>query len=213
MVFHWSLSDGKSQVSRTLLSILADLNNAVVWMVSTHSLISKSSSPCTNPLVTVPSAPITIGITLTFIFHSFFNSLAKFRFLSLFAFFVLPCGQPERQSSLFGRFSLCWLLLGLVVWPRLDNSFVSQNPRNFCLIFLDGFWVWSNLNFSSQFLVDHPVMSGLILSLSLSALIYCIRLCDWSFRLFHHITYVCYFVISCLFFLWPSHYGVILSCY
>ena len=30
MVFHWSLSDSKSQVSRTLLSILADLNNAAV---------------------------------------------------------------------------------------------------------------------------------------------------------------------------------------
>ena len=44
MVFHWSLSDSKSpQVSRTLLSILAVLNNAVVWMVSTRPLISKSS--------------------------------------------------------------------------------------------------------------------------------------------------------------------------
>ena len=34
MVFHWSLSDSKSpQISRTLLSILAVLNNAVVCMV------------------------------------------------------------------------------------------------------------------------------------------------------------------------------------
>ena len=34
MVFHWSLSDNKSpQVSRTLLNILTDLNNAVVWVV------------------------------------------------------------------------------------------------------------------------------------------------------------------------------------
>ena len=38
MVFHWSLSDKKSpQVSRTLLSILSDLKNAVVWMVSTSN--------------------------------------------------------------------------------------------------------------------------------------------------------------------------------
>ena len=37
MVFHWSLSDSKSpQVSRTLLSILTVLNNAVVWLVSTR---------------------------------------------------------------------------------------------------------------------------------------------------------------------------------
>ena len=46
MVFHWSLSDSKSpQVSRTLLSILAVLNNVVVWMVSTYPPTSKSSSP------------------------------------------------------------------------------------------------------------------------------------------------------------------------
>ena len=58
MVFHWSLSDSKSpQVSRTLLSILAVLNNAVVWMVSTRLPTSKSSSPFSNPLVTVPNAP------------------------------------------------------------------------------------------------------------------------------------------------------------
>ena len=70
---HWSLSDNKSpQVSGTLLSILADLNNAVVWMISTRLLISKSSNPNDNPSVTVPSAAITIGITVTFMFHSFF---------------------------------------------------------------------------------------------------------------------------------------------
>ena len=43
MVFHWSLSDSKSpQVSRTLLSILAVLKFAAVWMVSTLQVISKS---------------------------------------------------------------------------------------------------------------------------------------------------------------------------
>ena len=73
MVFHWSLSDSKSpQVSRTLLSILAVLNNVVVWMVSTRPLTSKSFSPFNSPLVTVTSAPITIGIIVTFMFHIFF---------------------------------------------------------------------------------------------------------------------------------------------
>ena len=42
------------QVSRTLLSILTVLNNAVVWMVSTRPPNSKSSGPFNNPLVTVP---------------------------------------------------------------------------------------------------------------------------------------------------------------
>ena len=72
MVFHRSLSYSKSpHVSRTLRSILADLNNAVVWIVSTRSVIFKSSSTCNNALVTVLLAPITIGITVTFMFHNF----------------------------------------------------------------------------------------------------------------------------------------------
>ena len=86
MVFHLSLSDSKSQVSRTFLSILADLNNTVVRKVSTRPLISKSSSPCINPLMTVLSIPITIGITLTVMFHSFFSSLARSSYLSFFSF-------------------------------------------------------------------------------------------------------------------------------
>ena len=44
MVIHWSFNDKSPQVSWTLFSILADLNNAVVWTVSTRPVISKSSS-------------------------------------------------------------------------------------------------------------------------------------------------------------------------
>ena len=57
--------DRKFYISRTLLRILADFNNAVVWVVSTCHLISKSSSPFTNILSIVPSAPITICINVT----------------------------------------------------------------------------------------------------------------------------------------------------
>ena len=71
MVFHWSLSDSNShQVSGTLLSILAVLNDAVVWIVSTRPLTSMSYSLFNNPLVTVPKAPITIGIIITFMSYS-----------------------------------------------------------------------------------------------------------------------------------------------
>ena len=86
MVFHWSLSDSKSpQVSKTRLSILAVLSNAVVWIVSIRPLTSKCSRPFNNPLVTVPNAPITIGTIVTFMSHSFFNSLARSRYLSFFS--------------------------------------------------------------------------------------------------------------------------------
>ena len=73
MVFHWSLSENKSpQVSRTFLSILAYLYSVVVWIVSTRYLIFKSSSLCADVLVTLPSVQITIAMTVTFMFHSFF---------------------------------------------------------------------------------------------------------------------------------------------
>ena len=91
MVFHWSLSDSKSpQVFRILLTILTDLNNTVVGMVFTRLFIFKSSSRFINPLVTVPSAPIIIGINDTFMFHScfFFQFFSKVEvFILLFAVF------------------------------------------------------------------------------------------------------------------------------
>ena len=67
MVLHLIPSDSKSpQFSRTLLSILVDLNNAVVWMISTCLLISTSSIPFTEPFVTLSSRRITICIIATF---------------------------------------------------------------------------------------------------------------------------------------------------
>ena len=73
MVFDRALSDSKSpQVSGTLLSILADLDNDVVWMVSARPPISTSSSPITKHLGIVPSALIAIVITVNFMFVSFF---------------------------------------------------------------------------------------------------------------------------------------------
>ena len=111
--------------SRTFLSILAVFNYAIVWMVSTRPPTSKSSRPFNNPLVTVPKAPITIGIIVTFMLHSFFNSLARSRYLSLFsyAFSLLQ----------FCRFSFfCWLLYGLVFEPRLGDPFVYQSPTGVC---------------------------------------------------------------------------------
>ena len=105
MVFHWRLGDSKSpQVSRTLLSILAVFIITVVWMVATRPTTSKSSRPFNNPLVTVPKAPITIGIIVTFMFLSFFNSLARSRYLSLFSQSVLFCDQSGQQSRQFCRF-------------------------------------------------------------------------------------------------------------
>ena len=106
MNFHWSLSDSKSpQVSRTLLGILAVLNNAVVWMVSTRPLTSKSSSPFSNHLVTVPNAPITIGIIVTCM-SLLFNFRIYFRFLTIIQHVFTQKQMVETSDYMYSMFSL-----------------------------------------------------------------------------------------------------------
>ena len=118
MFFYWSLSDRKSpQVSRTRLRILAVLSNAVVWIVSTRPPTSKSSRPFNNPLVIVPSAPITIGTIVTFMFHSFFNSLARSRYLSFFSlsFRYIMWSAGTAKSTIF---QILFFLL-IIMWSGL----------------------------------------------------------------------------------------------
>ena len=74
IVRHWS--DSRShQVSTSLLNILFD------FMILTLPLISISSSLFSLFLKTIPSAQITIGITVTSKFHCFFWSLTRSRYL------------------------------------------------------------------------------------------------------------------------------------
>ena len=119
MVFHWSLRDSKSpQVSGTRLRILAVLSNAVVWIVSTRPPISKSSRPFNNPLVIVPNAPITIGTIVTFMFHSFYNSLARSRYLSLFSLsfrFILWSAGTAKSTLLQIFFFLLLIIIIIII--------------------------------------------------------------------------------------------------
>ena len=116
MVFHGSLSENKSpQVSRFLLGILAVLNNAVVWMVSSRLQTSKSSSPFNNYLVTVPKAPITIGIIVTFMFQSFFFQFPNkvkvliqiFTFFQFYSVVSWDSKVDNFANSLFFSFLFC----------------------------------------------------------------------------------------------------------
>ena len=215
MVFHWSLNDSKSpQVSRTRLRILAVLSNAVIWIVSTRPKFSRSFN---NPLVIVSKAPITIGTTVTFIFHSFSNSLARSWYLSLLFTFLQIYSVVRRDgkvdnfaNSLFFSFFFLLIirssLLARIRWSvcmlnshrSLCVSF-SRTGAGLCIYHL---LVWSNLNLLhiSQWIIL-PTQSCLALY-SFCANLLQRLLCDWSFRLRHRIAYIYCFVVSYLFSLW-----------
>ena len=133
MVFNWSLNDSKSpQVSRTLLSILANLNYAVVKMVSICAFISKSSSFFGIVLI----ASITIDITVTFMSRSSFGfsykikvRISHFGFFNFTLWYAGMTTSAIRRDLFFNFFFLLWLPLRLVVWAILGDLFVSQNPR------------------------------------------------------------------------------------
>ena len=139
MVFHWRLSDSKSpQVSRILLSILAVFNNVVVWMISTRPSTSKSSRLFKNPLVTMPKAPTTNGIIVTFMFHSFFNSLARPRYLSLFShsFSFILWSAGTAKSTILQIFSFLLIIIrsGLLAEIRWSVC-ISKSHRRLCVSF------------------------------------------------------------------------------
>ena len=154
MAFHWSLSDSKSpQVSRTRLRILAVLSNAVVWIVSTRPPTSKSSRPFNNPLVIVPNAPITIGTIVTFMFHSFFNSLARSRHLSFFSlsFRFILWFAGTAKSTILQILLLLLLLLFIYLFIYLFFYSLRVFHSSCSWWYLTGVWVTASLQDSSQY--------------------------------------------------------------
>ena len=119
--------------------ILANLNKAVFRIVSTPPLISKSSSSSTNPLLTVPSAPITVGITVTFMFHCFcFQSSNKFKVLmSLFAVSLFLWSAWTAKAPF--RWILFYFLFTITRPGRLFEirwfGCISNSKRIFCVSF------------------------------------------------------------------------------
>ena len=106
-------------------------NNAVVWMVSTRSPTSKSSRPFNNPLVTVPKAPITIGIIVTFVF--FFNSLARSRYLSLFSHsfsIILWSARTVKSTILQIFFSLLIIIRSSLLAEIRWSVCISKSHRS-----------------------------------------------------------------------------------
>ena len=119
MVFHWSLGDSKSlQVSRTLLSIQADLND-LAWIVSICPPISNTSNPlfqafkdrskCANHNWYHRPSPVP---------HlSQFSSKVLVLF-SFFAFFVFPSGMEKSTRLEVLYFFLIAIRPGLLAGIR-----------------------------------------------------------------------------------------------
>ena len=161
MVFHRSLRDSKSpQVSRILLSILAVLSNADIWIVSNRPPTSKSSRPFNNPLVILPKAPITIGTIVTLMFPNFFkNSLARSSYFSFFSHsfsFILWSARTVKSTILRILSFLKKIILrsGLLAGIRCSVC-MSKSHRSLWVTFsrtgaglcIYHLLVWSNLNF------------------------------------------------------------------
>ena len=217
MVFHWSLSDSKSpQVSKTLLSILAILNSAVVWMVSTCPPASKSSSPFNNPLVTVLIASITNGTIVTFMFYSFFNSLARSRYLSFFShsFSFILWSAGTAKSTIFQILFFFLVIIirsGLLAEIRWSVC-MSKSHRSLCVSFswtaawlcIYHLFVWSNLNFLhiSQW-ITLPTQSYLVLySFCVNLLHLLIMWLMFSSRSPHNLHLLFFCVLSILTLIW-----------
>ena len=73
------------RVSQILLSILVLLNNIVVWMASILPWLFNCSNPLFKHLGTIPKVPAITGITISCMFNSFFSSLARSKYLSIFS--------------------------------------------------------------------------------------------------------------------------------
>ena len=141
-------------------------------MVFTRPLISESSSPIINPLVTYQVHQIQLVSPSLLCSMVFFTSLARSRHF-LFTFLkesekkvssVLPCDHLEQSLFVLFCFTITWqspqssfflLSLGLVVWLRLGFLFVSKSQRSLWVSFsrtnsglcIYHFFVCSNLKF------------------------------------------------------------------
>ena len=154
-------------------------------------------------------APITIGTVVTFLFHGFFNSLERSSYLSFFSHsfsFILWSPGTSLQFCKFSFFLMIIIRSGLLAGIRWSVC-MWKSHRSLCVTFsrtsaglcIYHLLVWSN-KFSCTFPCGSPCRTSLVSSYTPSVLICCIHLlCDWSFRLSHHI---CYVIEFCLFSLW-----------
>ena len=171
MVFQRNLSDNECpQISRTLLSILVNLNKAIVLMVSIRTSISNFSCPFSNALKNVSTPPYYCRSPLL----SCSQARSKYSFHFLwFHFVVRRYGKVYEFGWVFFSFFLfCLLSLGLLFWLgflviylyfKILQKCVPHSLRHI-LVCANTMVVWSNFRFlhNSQW-TTFPTQSCLVL--------------------------------------------------
>ena len=139
MVFHRGLSDSESpQVYWTLLRIVADFSNAVVWMVSTCLLISKSPSSLAILWGSFQGYQLQLESPSS---ACSFCSLAK----SFHFFFAFTLWSIRMEKSHIRQFFFCFFFFYYLLGCSSGRNFVIRLylkiPENFVLpILWDRFW-------------------------------------------------------------------------
>ena len=105
---------------------------------------SKSSSPFSNPLVTVSKAPITIGIIVTFLFHSFFFQFPSKVEVLIILFTFFQFNSVVSRDSKVDNFSNSNFFLLIIIrsghlvkirWPvSMSKSHTISLPTQSCLV-------------------------------------------------------------------------------
>ena len=141
-VFHLSLSDNKSfQVSRTILSILADFDGAEIWMVSTCPLVSKSCSPFTNLLGLFRVHQLQLvspSLLCSIVFLVLYQGLGTYLYFRFLLIFIL-CSAEIAKSTIQ---PVSFFLLLLLTITRSNHVAeirwsvcISKSQRNLCVTF------------------------------------------------------------------------------
>ena len=123
---HWILRDSKyPQVSMILHSILADLNNAVVWIVFNRPHISRSSSPYISLWCLYQERWFQVLWPPLSCSTVFFRHLTRSSYIPVFSLFfnsTLSSGRTAKSTILQVLFS-CFFFHVLVLWLRLDDPY------------------------------------------------------------------------------------------
>ena len=88
----------------------------------------------------MPNAPITIGTIVTFMFYSFFNSLARSRYLSFFSlsfrFILWSAGTAKSTILQILFFFLLLIIIRSILLARIRWSFyMLTSHRSLCMSF------------------------------------------------------------------------------